>query len=64
MFSVVCVYNDRAILRDCLLKSLKGQTTAYELILVDNSGRQYNSASEALNWGGRKAKGNYIMFAH
>jgi hypothetical protein len=64
VISVVCVYNNKTILEDCLLKSLKGQTTAYELILVDNSERKYKSASEALNWGGRKAKGNYIMFAH
>ena len=37
VISVVCVYNNKTILEDCLLKSLRVQTTEYELILVDNT---------------------------
>ena len=64
MISVVCVYNNKKKLSDVLLKSLANQTTAYELITLDNTGNRYRSAAEALNCGGVKAKGAYIMFVH
>lgn len=64
MISVVCVYNDREALDAYLLKGLETQTTDYDLVLIDNTRRQFRSAAEALNHGGRKAKGRYIMFAH
>lgn len=64
MISVVCVFNDRKILDECLLKSLEDQEVEYELILVDNTQNRYKSAAEALNYGGGKAQGEYIMFAH
>jgi len=34
------------------------------LILIDNTQKKYKSAAEALNFGGKKAKGKYIMFIH
>jgi hypothetical protein len=37
MISVVCVYNDKEILKKYLLKSLKNQSVEYELILIDNT---------------------------
>lgn len=64
MISIVCVYNNEKILNDCLLKSLKNQTVDYELIKVDNTKGAFKSAAEALNYGGQKAKGKYIMFVH
>jgi len=64
MISVVCVYNNEKKLSDVLLKSLANQTTAYELITLDNTGNRYMSAAEALNYGGIEAKGDYIMFVH
>jgi len=64
MISVVCVYNNKKILNEFLLKSLKNQNVKYELILVDNTKEEFKSASEALNYGGNKAEGNYIMFVH
>ncbi len=36
----------------------------YELIALDNSDRLFRSASIALNYGGSKAKGRYLLFAH
>ena len=36
----------------------------YELIVIDNSKEYFGSAAEALNPGGAKAKGEYIMFVH
>jgi hypothetical protein len=64
MISIVCVYNDKEILDNFLLKSLKNQSVDYELILVDNTENKFKSASEALNFGGNKVNGNYIMFVH
>jgi hypothetical protein len=43
---------------------LDGQTLKYELILIDNTANKYKSASEALNYGGNKAKGEYLIFVH
>jgi hypothetical protein len=64
MISVVCVYNSEEILKNVLLKSLDTQTIKFELITLDNRDNRYSSAAEALNYGGGKAKGEYIMFVH
>jgi GT2 family glycosyltransferase len=64
MISVVCVYNNEKILRDGLLKGLKNQTVEFELITLENTDNKYKSAAEALNCGGTRAKGDYIMFVH
>ena len=64
MISIICVYNNRAILDEYMLKSLKNQDIEHELILVDNTNGKFKSAAEALNFGGKKAKGNYLMFVH
>lgn len=64
MISVVCVYNNKTILNDILLKSLKPQTAEFELILLDNREGRFTSAASALNYGGEKATGDYIMFIH
>ncbi|KAF5068363.1 Glycosyltransferase like family protein [anaerobic digester metagenome] len=52
------------ILDEFLIKSLKNQSVEYELILIDNTKGRFSSAAEALNDGGSKAKGDYIMFVH
>ena len=64
MISIVCIYNNRQILTDYLLKSLKNQTVKFELIKLDNTKEQYKSAAEALNYGGKKSRGKYLMFVH
>jgi hypothetical protein len=64
MISVVSVYNNRAILEECLLTSLIHQNTDYQLITLDNTKNQFKSASEALNHGGSLANGDYILFIH
>jgi hypothetical protein len=46
------------------LKSLEAQRGKYELIIVDNSMGNWNSAASALNWGARDAKGDFLMFVH
>lgn len=64
MMSIICVYNNRKILDKYLLKSLEGQTAEYELILVDNRNNRFSSAAGALNYGAKKACGDYFIFAH
>jgi Glycosyltransferase like family len=64
MISVICVYNNEQIFRSCLLKSLSEQKTDCEIIAIDNTKNQFKSAAEALNWGGARAVGDYLVFAH
>lgn len=64
MISIVCVYNNKKILDNYLLKSLKNQTIKYELILIDNSKNKFESAVKALNYGWKKTRGKYLMFVH
>ena len=64
MFSIVCIFNNKEVLDNLLLASLKEQTSPYELILVDNTAQKYESASNALNKGAQDAKGDYLMFVH
>ena len=64
MISIVNVYNNEGLLGEYLLRGLAHQTVEFELITVDNTKNTFKSAAEALNYGGRKARGKYIMFAH
>ncbi len=64
MISIICIYNNHKILDDNLLKSLKKQNINYELILLDNTKEKYRSAANALNYGAKNAKGNFLMFVH
>ena len=64
MISIVCVYNNEVTLKNALLASLKDQTADFELIKIDNADGKFKSAAEALNYGGSKANGDYIMFVH
>ncbi len=66
MFSIISVYHNKEILEKNLLKSLKDQSTNYELILVDNTRGRFKSATEALNYGVKQIKSDskYIIFVH
>lgn len=64
MMSIICVYNNKEILEEYLIKSLDSQTEDCELILIDNRTNRFNSASSALNHGAKEAQGDYLIFAH
>ena len=64
MISIICVYNNEPVLNNYLLKNLKNQSAAYELILLDNRTNKFSSAAAALNQGGKQAKGDYLIFIH
>lgn len=62
--SIICVYNNKQILEKCLLNSLNNQNVDYELILIDNSFGEFTCAADALNFGGNKASGEFLLFVH
>lgn len=64
MISVICVYNDKAVLERYLLNGLERQTVKGEVILLDNTCGRFSSAAEALNFGGGKGTSEYLMFIH
>ena len=64
MMSIICVYNNENILEEYLIKSLNRQTEKYEFILIDNRENKFKSAASALNFGAKKAHGEYLVFAH
>jgi len=64
MISVVCVYNDLRIYNEYILSSIQRQHGIHEFIALDNQDGHFSSATQALNDGGRKATGAYIMFVH
>lgn len=64
MISVVCVYDDEQAFNMMLNKSLQKQTAKFELISLNNIDGTFKSAAQALNHGGRQARGEYITFAH
>jgi hypothetical protein len=57
MISVVCVYDDHRTFSDVLLKSLDSQTTRFELIALDNIQGEFQSAAQALDYGGAEGAG-------
>ena len=61
--SVVCVYNNKSVLQECLEASVSGRP-GVELVAVDNTGRDFGSAGAALNHGASIAAYDYVAFAH
>lgn len=64
-FSVISVFNNKSSLNSNLLNSLEELgDVSYEVVLLDNTEGKFKSASSALNFGGRKAKGKFFLFIH
>jgi len=64
LFSVIVVYNNKEILNGWLLESLNRQSAEFEYLAIDNTEERFASAAEALNYEGKRAKADYIMFVH
>lgn len=65
--SIVCVYNDPAVLESCLAASVKagpGASRPTEVIPVDNVSGAFASAGAALNHGARMARNEVVVFVH
>lgn len=64
MMSIICVYNNKSILDENLIRGLDKQGEEHEVILVDNRQNEFKSAASALNHGAKGANGDYLVFAH
>lgn len=63
VISVICCYNQFPEYAH-LLASLNRQDTAFEMVAVDNTGRKFSCAADALNWGAQRAAGDILVFLH
>ena len=65
MISIICVYNDKAALKNQLMESLKQfETKDFELILLDSTKYGFSCSAEGLNFGAQKANGDVLIFTH
>ncbi len=64
MISIVCVVNDPLVFDANLLTSLSRQDTEFELVRMENDKGQFGSIPQALNEGGLRSHGEYVMFVH
>ena len=64
MFTIVCCYNNKQILDDFLLDSLKDQTKEHQLLLIDNTANEFSSVAKAYNRVLSKIEGECVLFCH
>jgi len=65
--SVVCVYNNPAVLKECLdrsIQGLRGEAADVEYLPINNVDGTYPSAGAALNHGVSLAKNEVVAFVH
>ena len=65
--SIICVFNDRAVLQACLSRSIEAQrpdAADVEFLPIDNTAGQFASAGAALNHGAALAQNEYLAFVH
>lgn len=65
--TVVCVFNDLEVRRDCLDRSIdlhRAEMPGLEYIPVDNTGGRFSSAGAALNHGASEATNDVVVFVH
>ncbi len=65
--SIVCVYNDPAVRRECLDRSVRAygrHAPGVEYLPVDNVDGRYRSAGAALNHGASLAGNDVVVFVH
>ncbi|MCU1566016.1 MAG: hypothetical protein JWQ56_953 [Pseudarthrobacter sp.] len=65
--SVVCVFNNPAVLQECLTASVAAglpDAVDLEYLPVDNTARQFSSAGAALNHGAALARNDVVVFVH
>jgi GT2 family glycosyltransferase len=65
LISVICVYNNKNILKKELEVSVDNQRNVkYEKIFIDNRDKKFSSAAKALNYGVSISSGNILIFTH
>lgn len=61
--SVVCVFNNPEVRRDCLDRSIAGRKEI-DFVPVDNTAHAFATAGAALNHGARQARHEVVIFVH
>lgn len=65
MLSIICVYNNKKVLENCLLKAIEKQKYKdVQLILIDNTDNKFKTMESAFNDSLSIANGNFIAFSH
>ena len=65
MISIICACNNKELLDNMLIPSIKKQTYAdYEIIIVDAKKEGLIGAAQTLNYGASLAKGEILLFCH
>lgn len=65
--SIICVYNNSQVLRDCLEASLHAglnDAPITEFIAIDNTHGAFPTAGAALNYGASRARNSILVFVH
>ena len=64
--SIVCVYNDPEVRKQCLDRSIDayGGSLEIDYIAMDNTGSNYSTAGAALNHGAEMARFDVVVFVH
>lgn len=65
MISIICACNNKELLDNMLIPSIKKQTyNDYEIIIVDAKKEGLIGAAQTLNYGASLAKGEILIFCH
>lgn len=62
--SLISVFNNKEKLHEMVDSANKQTKVNIDYVLVDNTGHNFNSAAEALNFGIKKAIGEVLVFLH
>ncbi len=62
--SLISVYNKPNLVEEMKNSALTQKNVEIDFVLIDNSNKQFSSASKALNYGADKAEGNVLVFLH
>ena len=64
MLSIICAYNKSELMENLKESLQKQKNISYEYIPIDAQSYGFKSASETLNFAGKKARGEYLIFTH
>lgn len=64
LISIICCYSRKEALQSMLQASIKNQSIEFETIFIDNTRNEFLSAANALNFGFKQSRGQYIIFVH
>lgn len=63
-FSLICVYNNRAVFDEYLVRSYREQSCSGDFVPVDNTQNRFTDAISAIEYGLSKAKHKAVIIAH